>query len=83
MNPNPGCEKECIFRVGMITTTAMYYAPIYDKHGNNLNPDGNIKSGTVTCSTCDRQWVSSTQYGETRYTELNRLKTSRDLCGND
>lgn len=70
-NPNPSCEKECVFRGGMTTTTAMNYDPIYDKNGNNLNPDGNITSGTVSCAVCHRQWVSSTQYGETKYTELN------------
>jgi hypothetical protein len=69
-NPNPGCEKECIFRGSMTTTTAMYYQPIYDKKGNNLNPDGNITSGTISCAVCNRLWVSSTQYGETRYTEI-------------
>ena len=70
-NPNPSCEKECIFRGSMSTTTAMYYEPIYDKNGNNLNPDGNITTTKVSCALCHRQWVSSTQYGETKYTELN------------
>ena len=69
-NPNPNCEKECIFRADMTTTTSMYYPPIYDKKGNNLNPDGNITSGTISCSTCNRQWVAKTQYGETTYMEL-------------
>ena len=70
-NPNPSCEKECIFRGSMSTTTAMYYEPIYDKNGKNLNPDGNITTTKVSCAVCHRQWVSSTQYGETKYTELN------------
>ena len=70
-NPNPSCEKECIFRGSMSTTTAMYFEPQYDKHGNNLNPDGNITTTKVSCAVCHRQWVSSTQYGETKYTELN------------
>lgn len=70
-NPNPSCEKECIFRGSMSTTTAMYYEPIYDKNGKNLNPDGNITTIKVSCAVCHRQWVSSTQYGETKYTELN------------
>jgi hypothetical protein len=69
-NPNPGCEKECVFRGGMTSTTAMYYNPIYDKNGNNLNPDGNITSGTVSCAACHRHWVSTTQFGETKHTEI-------------
>ena len=50
--------------------TPMYYQPRYDKNGNNLNPDGNITTSTVSCSTCYRQWVTATQYGKTEYTEL-------------
>ncbi len=69
-NPNPGCEKECIFRGGMSTTTAMYFEPQYDKNGNNLNPDGNITTTKISCSTCNRQWVASTRYGETTHTEI-------------
>lgn len=69
-NPNPTCQNECVFKMGMATTTAMNYDPIYDKNGNNLNPDGNITTSTVSCATCDRQWVSYTQYGQTKYREM-------------
>ena len=69
-NPNPGCEKECVFRGAMSTTTAMYFEPMYDKNGNNLNPDGNITTTNVSCAVCNRQWVSSTRYGETTHTEI-------------
>ena len=69
-NPNPTCQNDCVFKIGMATTTAMYYEPRYDKNGNNLNPDGNITTSTVSCSTCNRQWVSHTQYGQTKYKEL-------------
>lgn len=50
-------------------TTAMYYHPVYDKHGNNINPDGNITSGSVKCSTCNKEWTYHTRYGETSYEE--------------
>jgi hypothetical protein len=69
-NPNPGCDKECRFAHGMRMTTAMYFQPVYDKHGNNLNPDGNISSCQVTCHTCRKIWNASTKLGETKYTEL-------------
>lgn len=49
----------------------MYFPPVYDKHGNNLNPDGNTTSSDVTCSTCNKKWNSSTRFGETTYTEIS------------
>lgn len=69
MNPNPTCEKECRFTHSGGSTTMMYYPPVYDKHGNNINPDGNITSGTTTCLVCNKKWNYSTQYGKTRYDE--------------
>lgn len=65
------CTKECRFTPsGMSMTTAMYFPPIYDKDGNNVNPDGNITSGKVTCTTCNKTWITSTQFGETTYEEV-------------
>lgn len=69
-NPNPNCEKECRFHYGMSTTTAMYYEPVYDKHGNNLNPDGNITSGEMSCSVCGKKWGYRTRYDNTEFREL-------------
>lgn len=73
-NPNPTCDKECRFSHGMTITTAMYFTPVYDKHGNNVNPDGNITSGEVKCLTCNKSWMSSTQYDKTTYTEIKNGK---------
>ena len=71
MNPNPGCEGECRFQEkGPMMTTCMYYPPVYDKHGNNTNPDGNITSGALSCLTCGKKWSFATRYGETQYTEV-------------
>ena len=69
MNPNPNCEYNCRFKYGMSMTTAMYYNPVYDKHGNNINPDGNVTSGTIECLECYRQWTYATQFGKTKYSE--------------
>ena len=71
-SPNPNCEKDCRFQHGMSMTTAMYFPPVYDKQGNNLNPDGNTTSCDVTCSTCNKKWNSSTRFGETTYTEISK-----------
>jgi hypothetical protein len=69
-NPNPDCEKDCRFSESASMTTAMYYTPVYDKHGNNLNPDGNITTRQIACTVCGKVWQSSTQYGKTQYTQL-------------
>lgn len=71
MNPNPGCEGECRFRVGMGMTTCVYYPPTYDKHGNNINPDRNTTSGKVWCDACDRTWWYSKCLGETTFKEVD------------
>lgn len=71
MNPNPKCQSEdCRFNYGSGMTTDAYYSPVYDKYGNNLNPDGNTTSGYVACSTCDKRWDYSTQYGKTIFKEI-------------
>lgn len=69
-NPNPDCKKECRFSQGCSYSTDVYYPPIYDKHGNNINPDGNVTSSSVYCSVCGKKWNSTTRYGETTYTEI-------------
>ncbi len=71
MNPNPNCEREdCRFCVGVEMSTCVYYSPIYDKNGNNLNPDGNSTSGEISCSTCNKKWKYITRYNKTTYTEV-------------
>ena len=67
-NPNPNCPREdCRFSVGIEMTTSMYFPPVYDKKGNNINPDGNVTSGEMTCTTCNKKWKYSIQYGEYSY----------------
>lgn len=69
LNPNPECDKDCRFHYGVSVTTAMYYSPVFDKYGNNLNPDGNTTSGEITCSVCERKWSYSTRYNQTDFKE--------------
>lgn len=71
MNPNPNCPREdCRFAFGAMSSTAMYFEPIYDKHGNNVNPDLNIRSGSVTCHTCGKKWTYSICGNETTVSEV-------------
>ena len=75
LNPNRACDrKDCKFVYGATITTAMYFTPVYDKEGNNINPDGNITTGEVKCLTCNRAWTSSTQYDKTTFTEIENGK---------
>lgn len=70
MNPDPNCEKDCRFRISGGVTTCMYFEPVYDKHGNNVNPDGNTTTGTIQCDVCNRWWQYKTQYSKTTFTEM-------------
>ena len=67
MNPNPTCEGECRFVHGTSMTTCMYYPPVYDKHGNNINPDMNSTSGSIDCNTCKTHWTYISSNGMTTY----------------
>lgn len=70
LNPDPTCKKDCRFSYGMSMTTLLYYHPIFDKHGNNVNPDGNTTSGEVSCSVCERKWSYSTRFNQTDFKEM-------------
>jgi hypothetical protein len=70
MTPNPTCELECRFSTSFGMTTMMYYPPVYDKHGVNLNPDMNSTSTTVNCSVCNKSWSSITRAGVSTFDEI-------------
>lgn len=66
-----GCDKNCRFhQLGASTMTAMYFAPVYDKDGNNLNPDGNIRTTSYHCVECGKSWRVSDQKGQSTITLL-------------
>ncbi len=62
-------KNECRFRETSGMSTAMYYPPIYDARGVNLNPDMNSTSFSVSCSVCGRAWLAVLRGGITTYTE--------------
>jgi len=64
-NPATDCPREdCHIHETPGGTTCVYYPPVYDKYGNNINPDGNISTYHMHCYTCDKKWVISYQYGK-------------------
>jgi hypothetical protein len=59
MTNTPKCDTPDQCRIqddGPSWTTCVYYPPVLDGHGNNLNPDGNSHHHPVQCSTCGRKW---------------------------
>lgn len=56
---------KCRIQVGLSTTTMVYYPPIYDGHGNNLNPDMNITTTEMKCLTCGKEWIDRSR-GESK-----------------
>lgn len=70
--PNHNCPRnDCRYVVGVEMTTSVYYKPIYNKQGENINPDGNVTSGEMYCSSCNKKWTYKTQYGNTTYKEVS------------
>lgn len=64
------CDKNCAVQFTGGMTTAMYFPPIYNKFGVNINPDGNSTTGQCMCTTCMKQWKYVTQYGKTTFEEI-------------
>jgi hypothetical protein len=48
----PCCKKPSKREMTIVTTTAVYYQPKYDKDGNNTNPDRNQITEHWHCVDC-------------------------------
>lgn len=61
----PGCSRDdCrLTPNGPETTTMAYYPSVWDKQGNNLNPDMNTTSKNLRCLTCGKSWTEQWQNG--------------------
>lgn len=59
-----GCDKECRFTSGVSSVTDLYYPPVYDKDGVNINPDSNTTSTQYHCGVCGKTWSVKTTRGE-------------------
>jgi hypothetical protein len=64
-DPAKDCEREdCKIRSSGGSSTLAYYPPVYDKYGNNTNPDMNVTSYEKHCMTCEKSWSESWQNHE-------------------
>lgn len=71
INPNPECPRDdCRFTKLDETKTCMYFQPIYDKNGMNINPDANTTSFKLNCPSCGKMWYCTTRLNETTCTEI-------------
>lgn len=61
-----GCSRDdCrITESGPSMTTMAYYPPVYDKQGNNTNPDMNITTYPRRCLSCGKSWTEHWQNGK-------------------
>jgi hypothetical protein len=67
-NPNPECPREgCQFTILDSMRTCMYFQPIYNRYGKNINPDANTTTFKVNCSTCGKTWVGKSRLDKTTY----------------
>ena len=59
--PIVNCDREdCRIVLEESHQTNMYFPPVYDKFGNNLNPDKNKTTKNFSCSTCNKKWSTVT-----------------------
>lgn len=56
----PKCNKPTKRQQGMSMTTCMYYPPILDERGININPDRNTRTTQYTCLECGTKFSHST-----------------------
>ena len=70
-NSNPECPRDdCKFTIVDSTRTCMYFQPIYDKNGVNINPDRNETYFIVDCISCGKKWAGKSCLDETTYDEV-------------
>ena len=62
------CERQdCTIRIGSGFTTDAYYPPMYNKAGENINPDNNVTRGEAHCIHCKKRWDYAEQQGKRTY----------------
>ena len=70
-HPNPECPREdCKFTIYDVTRTCMYFPPIYDENGVNINPDGNTTAFGISCVSCHKEWTGKSCLDVTTHEEI-------------
>ena len=60
----PDCMRDdCMLQHGVSTSTLAHYPAIFDKDGNNTNPDGNVVVTDIKCLSCGKSWKESWKNG--------------------
>jgi ssDNA-binding Zn-finger/Zn-ribbon topoisomerase 1 len=61
----PKCKKPTkITEISAALTTLVYYPPIYDENGININPDANKTTRNYRCLECGIDFVEITRNGQ-------------------
>lgn len=64
----PGCIRDdCEVIESGNLSTMVHYPPIFDKQGNNTNPDRNITTVVKRCKSCGKTWNESYENGTRTY----------------
>lgn len=50
------CCANPAIKIENLGTTCVDYPPIYDKYGNNINPDRNTTTYHYECGNCGKTW---------------------------
>lgn len=60
-----GCSRDdcLITENGPSMTTCVYYPPVYNKQGVNVNPDMNVTRHQRRCLSCGKTWTEGWQNG--------------------
>ena len=56
----PYCKKPTKRSSGVVSVTAMYFVPTYDKKGQNINPDRNTRTSIWRCLECGGDYIYKT-----------------------
>lgn len=60
----PYCRKPTKRTAGGVSSTCVYYPPVYDAMGNNTNPDRNSFFTSYKCFECNGSYSSTERFGE-------------------
>jgi hypothetical protein len=50
------CKEATFVPIGGAITTLMYFQPMYNREGKNINPDRNLVRQTFQCTVCKKHW---------------------------